>query len=122
MYRRLLTIASICAVALTVMGSTAAPSLARVPAVRATASAAVAPARVGATAATALHAGTMNWPTYGGDGANMRYAPVAQITTANVGRLRLAWSFHTGVMGPKSSFEATPIVADGRMFVTAPDD
>ena len=65
---------------------------------------------------------TIDWPGYGGDGTNMRYSPAVQITSANAGRLRLAWSFHTGIAGSKSSFEATPIIADGRLFVTAPDD
>jgi len=65
---------------------------------------------------------TLDWPNYGGDAAGTRYAPIAAITTVNAGRLRLAWSFHTGVSGPKTSFEATPIVADGRLYIAAPDD
>ena len=31
------------------------------------------------------------WPTYGGDLASRKYSPLAQITGANVGTLRVAW-------------------------------
>jgi quinoprotein glucose dehydrogenase len=31
------------------------------------------------------------WPTYGGDLASRKYSPLAQITGANVGALRVAW-------------------------------
>jgi quinoprotein glucose dehydrogenase len=47
----------------------------------------------------------------------MRYAPLRQIRKDNVQRLKLAWTFHTG----KPGSEAIPIVADGVMYVTAPD-
>src|SRR5437588_3590095 len=63
----------------------------------------------------------LEWPGYGGDAGNTRYSPAAQITPANVSSLRLAWTFHTGVAGT-ASFESTPVVAGGRLFVTAPDD
>lgn len=46
-----------------------------------------------------------------------RFSPLDQITTANVGKLGLAWSY------PLKSIrgvEATPIVVDGTMFVTTP--
>ena len=64
----------------------------------------------------------LDWPLYGGDSGNTRYAPATAITTSNVGTLRLAWSFHTGVFGRGTSFESTPVVADGRLYLTAPDD
>ncbi len=74
-------------------------------------------------APAAAGAGTsLDWPGYGGDAANTRYAPLTALTTANVGRLRLAWSFRTGVAGRKTSFEATPVVAAGRLYIAAPDD
>jgi glucose dehydrogenase len=47
----------------------------------------------------------------------MRYSPLGQIHTANVDRLKLAWTFRTG----KPGSEAAPIVVDGVMYVTAPD-
>ena len=49
-----------------------------------------------------------------------------QITPQNVGRLAPAWIFHTGEhrpAGPKgSSFEDTPILADGKLLVCTPTD
>jgi alcohol dehydrogenase (cytochrome c) len=62
------------------------------------------------------------WPLYGGDLANTRFSPATQITPANAGSLKLAWSFHTGVSGLNTSFESTAVVGGGRLYITAPDD
>ena len=67
-------------------------------------------------------AADLAWPVYGGDVANTRYSPATQITAANVGTLRRAWSFHTGVTTGNPSFESTAIITAGRLFLTAPDD
>ena len=56
---------------------------------------------------------------YGHDYSNQRYSPVAQITTANVGSLQPAYVFQTGVA---AAFETTPIVADGKMYITTAFD
>ena len=40
-----------------------------------------------------------DWPAYGGDAGGTRYSPLAQITPANVGELRVAWTFRTGELG-----------------------
>jgi len=67
-----------------------------------------------------------DWPSYGHDPGGARYSPLRQITRANVARLKVAWTFHTGDAasgsggGPRSGFESTPIVVDGRLFVTTP--
>jgi quinoprotein glucose dehydrogenase len=34
------------------------------------------------------------WPTYGHDSGGQRFSPLAQITPANVGRLKVAWTYH----------------------------
>ncbi len=66
------------------------------------------------------------WPYYGGDSGGTKYSPLKQITPANVGGLRVAWEFHTGDVSDgktyavRSSFEATPLVIDGVMYVTTP--
>jgi quinohemoprotein ethanol dehydrogenase len=65
---------------------------------------------------------TLEWSQYGGDPRGTRYSPAASITTANAASLRLAWSFHTGVSAGNTSFEATPVVAGGRLYISAPDD
>ena len=58
-----------------------------------------------------------NWPVYGGDLSNTRYAASDQINAGNVNDLHLKWIFQTGVLG---SFETTPIVEDGVMYITTP--
>jgi len=60
-----------------------------------------------------------DWPTYGGDPGGTRFSSLTGIDTSNVGGLREAWTYHTGVPGP---FEATPIVVDGALYVTTPMD
>ncbi len=66
------------------------------------------------------------WPTYGGDQGGQRFSPASQITPANVGRLKPAWSFSTGDMVShagtmkRASFENTPILAEGRLYVCSP--
>jgi len=46
------------------------------------------------------------------------YSPLTQITAGNVAGLRLAWSRPL----PQGSYEGTPIVHDGVMYVIAPSD
>ena len=60
---------------------------------------------------------TEQWPSYGYDSGGTRYSPLKQITPANVAQLRRAWTFHLGASGS----EATPLVVDSVMYVTAPD-
>jgi membrane-bound PQQ-dependent dehydrogenase (glucose/quinate/shikimate family) len=72
------------------------------------------------------HATADDWPFYGRDAGNTRYSPLDQITVDNVGRLRLAWTFHTGDVADRtrgtkrSGFETTPLVFDGRLYLTTP--
>lgn len=65
----------------------------------------------------ALGLAQANWPSYGNDPGAMRYSQLRQIQPNNVERLKLAWTFRTG----KPGSEATPVVIDGVMYVTAPD-
>src|SRR5262252_9168341 len=66
------------------------------------------------------------WPWYGGDAGGSRYSPLTQITKDNVTALRVAWEYHTGEVSDgsggrrPSAFEATPIVANGTLYVTTP--
>jgi quinoprotein glucose dehydrogenase len=65
-----------------------------------------------------------DWAHYGRDAGGARFSPLAQVTRENVGRLTVAWRFHTGEAGPdfatgrRVSFEATPLVIDGTMYVS----
>lgn len=67
---------------------------------------------------------TGGWPAYGGDSGGTRYSALAQITPANVGKLKVAWTFRTGELGEgvkdwsRSAFEATPILYDGALYFT----
>jgi quinohemoprotein ethanol dehydrogenase len=70
-----------------------------------------------------LLAQEVDWPYYGGDVHNTRFADLDQITPANVSQLKPAWTFNTGVTGdPNMSMEMTPIVVNGVMFITTGDD
>ena len=60
-----------------------------------------------------------NWVIYGRDYSNQRYSPLAQITSANVGSLKMAWMFQTGI-SRLGSFETSPTVVDGVMYLTTP--
>jgi len=57
------------------------------------------------------------WPGYHGLPSANRHSPLAQITTANASRLTPAWSYAL----PHPSLQTTPLVADGVMYVTAPN-
>jgi len=62
-----------------------------------------------------------DWPAYANAGGT-RYSPLTEIDRTNVGKLELAWTYHTGETSfekdseQKSTFEVTPIVVDGTMF------
>ncbi|HVS63254.1 MAG TPA: pyrroloquinoline quinone-dependent dehydrogenase [Thermoanaerobaculia bacterium] len=66
------------------------------------------------------------WPAHGGDAGGQRYSHASQIDRKNVSSLARAWSFNSGERGQetrdggKTTFEATPILFDGRLvFPTA---
>jgi quinoprotein glucose dehydrogenase len=67
-----------------------------------------------------------DWPHYGGDAGGSRYSVLTEINKTNVAQLKVAWEYHTGDVSDgsdhrrKSAFEATPIVADGTMYVSTP--
>ena len=69
-------------------------------------------ARIVANAKTGLE-----WPSIGLDYGVNRFSPLDQVSTANVGKLGLAWSYP---LDSERGVEATPIVVDGTMYVTAP--
>ncbi|MBY5938111.1 PQQ-dependent dehydrogenase, methanol/ethanol family [Marinobacter nauticus] len=57
-----------------------------------------------------------DWPTHGFDYAETRFSPLSQISADNVEKLGLAWSYN---LGSERGVEATPLVVDGVMYVTA---
>jgi quinoprotein glucose dehydrogenase len=60
------------------------------------------------------------WRVYGGDTGSTRYSPLDQINRSNVGRLKVAWVFHTGDKRDLSTIECNPIVVDGTLYLTSP--
>ena len=65
-------------------------------------------------------------PIYGGDPGGMRYSALREINRGNVQRFRPVWIFHTGDVSDgsrwaaRSTFEATPLVVHGVMYVSTP--
>jgi len=68
------------------------------------------------------------WPNYGNDAGGARYSTALQINRVNVAQLKLAWTYRTGAMdlqtdlNHKAAFETTPILADGKLFLSTPYD
>ena len=73
-----------------------------------------------------------DWPNYGNDDGGARFSPLTQITPANVGKLKIAWTYHMNV-GPVDNTPlpngrqrrlpystATPIVVDDVMYFPSP--
>jgi PQQ-dependent dehydrogenase (methanol/ethanol family) len=58
------------------------------------------------------------WPTYNGLPGGNRHSALAQINTNNVKNLRPRWVYSLKSPG----LETTPLVSDGVMYVTAPDE
>lgn len=69
-----------------------------------------------------------SWPAYGGDAGGSRFSPATQITKSNVAQLKIAWTYRTGALDAKTdlihkaAFETTPILFDGKLFLTTPYD
>ena len=66
-----------------------------------------------------LHPTPDSWPSYHGDYSAKRHSKLIQITPANVGDMSLAWAFQTG---QSAGIKASPIVADGVLYFTVPDN
>ena len=60
---------------------------------------------------------TRNWLTYGRDYSNQRFSRLARINRENVNRLAPAWTFKSGI---QSTYQSTPIVVDGVMYLSLP--
>ena len=64
------------------------------------------------------------WPNYGNDPGGQRYSPLAQVNRDNVAQLKVAWTYRTGVLEQlgdlkrSATFEATPILVDGRLYLS----
>jgi quinoprotein glucose dehydrogenase len=80
--------------------------------------------------ASAAPAGGQTWPAYGGEGGR-KFAAVDQIDAGNVGKLAVAWQYHTGELERRGGFanstakvEVNPILlpaeAGGHLMICTP--
>ncbi len=60
-----------------------------------------------------------SWPTYHGDYSGRHHSALKQITPDNVRQMTLAWAFNTNLT---QALKSTPVVANGILFLTAPDN
>lgn len=65
----------------------------------------------------AADADPANWLTHGRDYSNQRFSPLDQINTGTIKQLVPKWIYQTGVA---ATFQTTPLVADGTMYLSAP--
>jgi quinoprotein glucose dehydrogenase len=69
---------------------------------------------------------TLDWAAVGGDAGQGKYSPLNQINLGDVGRLRVAWIYHTGeaarrgALLARAKFEATPILAARNLVLCTP--
>ncbi len=73
------------------------------------------PAETNVDHARIVAAASGEWLSHGRDYTERRFSPLASVTSGNVGELGLAWYFDVPT---RRGMEATPIVVDGRMYVT----
>jgi quinoprotein glucose dehydrogenase len=68
------------------------------------------------------------WPNYGNDAGGNRFSPLSQVNRENVSQLKVAWTYRTGVLEQlgdlkeHATFEVTPILVDGRLYLSTPLD
>ena len=68
------------------------------------------------------------WPNYGNDAGGNRFSPLSQVNRENVAQLKVAWTYHTGALDQlgdlkgRATFETTPILVDGRLYLSTPLD
>src|SRR5258705_12019128 len=62
------------------------------------------------------------WLMYSGDYSGQRHSPLKQITPENAKRLAAQWTFQTETTARGRGFEATPLIIDGVLYSTGPND
>ncbi len=59
-----------------------------------------------------------DWGRSNGDNASSRYSKLKQIDRTNVGRLQVAWIYHSG--DGKGNIEANPVIVHGTLYAPTP--
>lgn len=64
-----------------------------------------------------------NWSVYLGDKASSHYSTLDQVTSENVMKLEVAWTYRAGGVDPnnRSQIQCNPLVIDGVLYGTTPD-
>ena len=81
-----------------------------------------------ALAARAQSNADIGWANYGNDPGGSRYSAAEQINRTNVSQLKVAWTYRTGALDVqtkmirKAAFEATPILVEGKLFLSTQYD
>src|SRR4051794_36822814 len=66
---------------------------------------------------------TDSWPMYNGDYSGRRYSTLSKINASNINSLSLAWVYRINAGGSfGGAIKATPVVVDGVMYFTTPDN
>ena len=73
-------------------------------------------------AALAQQGTGVDWPMFSGTYDSQHYSALDQINSGNVKEIRPVWAFQTGIANPSMSFENTPIVVGGVMYVSTGND
>jgi quinoprotein glucose dehydrogenase len=60
------------------------------------------------------------WGVFGGTKDAARYSSLTQINKENVGKLQVAWTYHTKDSTATSQIQCQPIVVDGVLYATSP--
>ena len=63
-----------------------------------------------------------DWPVYLGDNFSNQYSTLKEINKKNIGRLGLAWEYHTeeDISDNQSQIQCNPIIIDGILYGTSP--
>src|SRR4051812_28856477 len=62
------------------------------------------------------------WPSYNGDLSGRRFSPMTKINSNNVGGLTLAWMYRLNAGQGASAPRATPLMADGVIYLSSQDN
>ncbi|CDX11900.1 glucose dehydrogenase [Mesorhizobium plurifarium] len=65
------------------------------------------------------------WVAYGRTSMGQRFSPLAQITPANVDKLKVAWTYKTGQIRDQNdpqetTYEVTPLMVNGTVYICTP--
>src|ERR1700736_1554896 len=58
---------------------------------------------------------SIEWPSYGGNDAQERYAPLSAINPRTIGRLGLKWALE---LPNETNLVSTPLMVNGKLFFT----